>query len=286
MAGWSIDRPDPNVLIVRMQHTGAGWQQPFLLLSDAHWDNPLCDRDLLKRHLEEAKSIGAGIISIGDWYCAMQGKYDPRADKRSLRPEHQVANYLDALVDTSTDYLSPYRDNLIALTEGNHETGIAGRHETNILQRLASNLGCQAMGYTGFIIFRFEAHSKGQRSSRILYFDHGSGGDAPVTRGMIGATRRSVYTPDAHIVASGHIHQSWEGVISRQRCSDMGRPYVDDQIHIQLGTYKQEFTLGTNWHHITGKPPKPLGGAWVTFVASRPTGANYPVIKIRVERAI
>ena len=28
-----------------------------LLISDAHWDNPKCDRDLLRNHLEKAKEI-------------------------------------------------------------------------------------------------------------------------------------------------------------------------------------------------------------------------------------
>ena len=281
MAGWRIDRPDPNVLIVRHQYTGSGWQQPFLLLSDVHWDNPLCDRHLLKRHLDEAKSLGAGILCFGDWFCAMQGKYDPRADKRSLRPEHQTAHYLDALVDTATDYLLPYKDNLIAISDGNHETSIAGRHETDLLERLCSNLGCHHMGYTGFVIFRFESESKGQRISKRLFFDHGSGGDSPVTKGMIGFARKSVYLPDADMIASGHIHQSWEGVAARQRVTDMGKPYMDDQLHIQLGTYKQEFTLGTNWHHITGKPPKPLGGAWVTFKWDRAK-----IVLTEVKRAI
>lgn len=38
-----------NMKIVQAGHT---WR--FLLTSDMHWDNPKCDRDKLKRHLDEA----------------------------------------------------------------------------------------------------------------------------------------------------------------------------------------------------------------------------------------
>jgi len=31
-----------------------GKEAEFLLISDLHWDNPKCDRDLLKSHLDEA----------------------------------------------------------------------------------------------------------------------------------------------------------------------------------------------------------------------------------------
>jgi hypothetical protein len=37
-----------------------------------------------KRHLELARKRNAVIIDGGDLFCAMQGKYDPRSDKRDL----------------------------------------------------------------------------------------------------------------------------------------------------------------------------------------------------------
>ena len=50
------------------------WQpKKVLLLSDIHWDNPKCDRELLKRHLDQAKEIGADVLLNGDTFCLMQG---------------------------------------------------------------------------------------------------------------------------------------------------------------------------------------------------------------------
>jgi hypothetical protein len=37
-------------------------KRKFLLLSDIHWDNPKCRRDLLKKHLDEAVKEDAVIM--------------------------------------------------------------------------------------------------------------------------------------------------------------------------------------------------------------------------------
>lgn len=39
----------------------------LLLLSDLHWDNPHCDRALLKRHLDLALERNAAIMIFGDF---------------------------------------------------------------------------------------------------------------------------------------------------------------------------------------------------------------------------
>jgi len=56
-----------------------------LLLSDIHWDNPKCDRVLLKRHLDQAMEMDARICMNGDTLCLMQGRADRRRGKRRNR---------------------------------------------------------------------------------------------------------------------------------------------------------------------------------------------------------
>lgn len=223
-----------DVLTVRME-IGEGWEQWFLLQSDEHWDNPHCDRALHRRHHEQAKQRGAGILKFGDFFCAMQGKYDPRSSKDSIRPEHQTVNYLDALVDTAADYLAPYAANIALLCPGNHETAILKRLETNLTQRLAGKVGVQAGGYSGFIRFLF-SRGDGGRLSHSLYWHHGYGGSAPVTKGVIQANRRAVFLPDPTWVVTGHIHQHWFMTQSRVRLSSSGKVYHDEQIHASLPT--------------------------------------------------
>lgn len=252
-----------DVLTVRMD-IQEGWEQWFLLQSDEHWDNPHCDRVMHRRHHEQAKARNAGIFKFGDLFCAMQGKYDPRASKDSIRPEHQTVNYLDALVDTAADYFAPYAANIAIVAPGNHETAILKRLETNLTQRLCNKLGVPAGGYSGFVRFLF-SRGDGGRSSHSLYWHHGYGGGGPVTKGTIQTNRRGVWLPDPTFIVSGHIHEEWVLTQPRLRLAQNGKTYLDEQVHICLPTYKQEFDMRGGYHVENGRPPKPLGGAWLRF---------------------
>lgn len=256
----------PYTLECRVKYAGgSGWKQRFLLLSDIHIDNPKSDRKLLKKHLDEAKAINAPIMVFGDLFCAMQGKYDKRSNKSALRPEHQVNNYLDALVITTAEFLEPYKHLMAFITPGNHETAILGRHETDLTSRLCDALGCKRGTYAGWVVFKFEAEKGGAIRTIPMSYHHGYGGGGPVTKDIIQTNRKAVYLPDAKIVVSGHTHDRWVFPISRIRLQESGEQIQDCQLHIKLGTYKDEYTVGDGWAVEKGMPPKPLGGCWLDF---------------------
>jgi hypothetical protein len=241
----------------------------FLLSSDQHWDNPDSNRDMFERHLKEAQEKDAMVFIFGDFFCAMQGKYDKRADKAKVRPEHQTSMYLDSLVDTAAKWLMPYRDVIAVIGLGNHETAIIKRHETNLTERLVErlNIGHKEKvfmgGYGGWIWFSFGRGGGGNKSLNLKYF-HGSGGGGPVTKGVIQSQRQAVYLPDADIVVSGHVHEQYLIAHTQERLSHQGQVYLTDQWHVRTPTYKDEYKDGSyGWHVETGKPPKPLGAWWL-----------------------
>jgi hypothetical protein len=43
------------------------------ILSDIHWDNPKCDRELLKKHLDYCVEENIAVHINGDFFCLMQG---------------------------------------------------------------------------------------------------------------------------------------------------------------------------------------------------------------------
>ena len=219
-----IERISPHVLDLTIEFKNrTDLDQWFLLSSDRHWDNPHSDRKLQKKHLEQAKERNAKILDFGDLFCVMQGKYDRRASKSNVRPEHQKDNYLDAVVNTAVDWFSPYADLFAMISEGNHESAIRRNH-----------------------------------------------GGGPVTKGVIQANRKAVYLPDADFCVSGHIHEQWLMTQPRERISSKtGRTYIDEQVHICLPTYKEEYLMGQDFHRERGRPPKPLGAYWVRFYAER-----------------
>ena len=260
----------PNSTAISFDNAKAGFEQWFLLRSDVHHDNPKCDWKLEKKHLDQAVERNAWIIDNGDLFCAMQGKWDKRSSKDSIREEHSQGNYLDALVNTAAEFYKPYAKNFLLLGRGNHETAIRGRHETDLTDRLAHEMkrqGSQVLsgGYGGWIRFLFSRGS-GNRSSKVLYHFHGTGGGGPVTRGTIQTNRIAVFTPDADIVLTGHTHDSWMMPIQRQRLSDMGVIHHDEQYHVRVAGYKDAWGDGSHgWEVEKMLGPKPKDAAWLRF---------------------
>ena len=115
-------------------------ENKLALLSDVHFDNPKCDRRMLKAHLEYCKENKIPIFINGDFFCLMQGKYDPRRNKKDILPQHNKANYIDAVIEEAVDWWSPYAHLLTVIGYGNHETAIIKNLETDPLQRFVDLL--------------------------------------------------------------------------------------------------------------------------------------------------
>ena len=258
---WSIEKINTHCHRVTFDQIKSGSERWVLLQSDEHWDNTHCDRALLTKHHKEAAEKNAPIFKIGDLFCAMQGKWDKRADQNQLRTEHRGNNYLDALVKTATSYYKPYAKHIALITPGNHEGSIVQRHQTNLTERLCENLGVPMGGYWGFVKFRFVG---GAQLSRDMFYHHGYGGGGEVTRGMIDNNRtRGQYSAD--IFFSGHIHRRNldENIITE--CMPNGAVVQRQQLFIRGGAYKNE-TDG--WHAEQGRAGRPLGGWWLRFTYS------------------
>lgn len=270
---WSVDAFSRNIHRINITLDKSGDEQRVLLQSDVHWDNPKCQQDVYYRHLDQARIFDAPVIDAGDFHCAMQGKWDKRANKNDLRPEHQTATYLDSLVSTAADALTPYQDLLTVRGLGNHETAILKRHETNLTERLVERLkssGSKTVhmgGYSGFVVFSISIY--GRIFSFKLYYHHGYGGGGPVTRGVIQTNRQAVFLADADFVLTGHTHDTWFMPIPRIRLStDLKKIEHVRQDHLRGAGYKEEYADGFGgWHVERGGPPKPVGAWWLVFRA-------------------
>jgi hypothetical protein len=117
-SAWTVEHKPGFAAVVSVELKKEFW---VLLRSDAHWDNPDSNRNLMKKHLEQAKQRNAAVLDFGDLFCAMQGKYDRRSNKDKVRPEHQSGQYLDKLVDTAVEWHAPYAHLWAAQYQGNHE---------------------------------------------------------------------------------------------------------------------------------------------------------------------
>lgn len=253
-----------------------------LLLSDIHWDNPHCDRKLLKKHLDQALAENADVLINGDLFCVMGGKADRRGTKSTVRPEHQKDNYFDAVVNDAIDWFKPYASIIKVVGYGNHETAILKYQETDLIERFVFGLNreCEttihAGGYGGWVIYTFNRKNNINQSVgsfKIKYF-HGSGGGGPVTKGVIQFNRMSTFVENADMIWMGHVHEDNELVYTVERIGHKNNVDLRDILMVRTATYKEEYHEGKGgWHVERGAPPKPLGGRWleITCVRNRST---------------
>lgn len=248
------------------------------MLSDIHWDNPKCDRKLLKKHLDYCKEENIPVMINGDLFCLMQGRGDNRRNKSDIRPEHNNARYLDSVVETAVEWWSPYVDILTVIGYGNHETGVIKWQETDILQRfvdllnLKNHSNVQTGGYGGWFILKIGTGTH-LYPVKIKYF-HGSGGGGIVTKGAINLTRALEKYSGMDVFSLGHIHEnsSRNDVQDSLEHNAYNGYYVKHKpVHLMItGTYKEEYEDGSKgWHVERGAPIKPLGGRMLTVDVQR-----------------
>ena len=248
------------------------------MLSDLHWDNPKCDRVMLKKHLDYCLEEQIPVMVNGDFFCLMQGKGDKRANKSDIRPEHNNAKYLDSIVETAVDWFMPYASIIRLIGYGNHETAIIKWQETDILQRfvdllnIKSGANIQVGGYGGWLIVRNMIGTV-STSTKIKYF-HGSGGGGVVTKGAINLTRALELYEGFDVFTMGHIHENScrndvRDTVDHQ--AGNGYTHKQKQLHLMLtGTYKEEYGEGSyGWHVERGAPIKPIGGRILTIKVER-----------------
>lgn len=241
------------------------------MLSDIHWDNPHCDRDLLKKHLDYCVQENIPIMINGDLFCLMQGRGDNRRNKSDIRPEHNNAKYLDSIVETAVEWWSPYANLLTVIGYGNHETSIIKYQETDVLQRFVDILNyknktnVQTGGYGGWLVLKMKCkNTSSSNCTKVKYF-HGSGGGGIVTKGALNLTRALEMYEGMDVFTMGHIHEN----SCRFDVRDSISVYKGNKIHYEkieihhmiTGTYKEEYDEGVyGWHVERGAPQKPVGG--------------------------
>ena len=258
-----------------------------LLISDPHWDNPKCDRDLLKKDLDKAVQENAIICINGDLFCLMQGKGDPRRSKDDIRPEHNNGKYLDSIVETAAEWFTPYAHNIAVIGYGNHETGIIKHQETDILQRFVDLLNyktganVQTGGYGGVLNFQgYREH--GGNPSFSMYYYHGHGGGGIVTKGVIQDQRIMSSVEGFDCTWQGHVHELYHHVNMVAYFDRNQKKISHRAVHqLRTSTYKEEYGQGDCGFHVErGRPPKPLGGYWLELKTEiTPNKVHYLVPK-------
>ena len=248
--------------------------KPLMVISDVHWDSKDCDRKLLKKHLNSALEQDAAIIIIGDFFDLMEGRNDMRRSN-TARTEHYAPNYLQKVVMDAAEWLKPYAKNIVMISNGNHETSVAKHTQVQTLTWLCYELrkqGSQVIegDYQGFFVVRtvYEYEGKNTYYPYKIFYHHGLWGGI-ISKGTQSVMRFGAVVPDADMIVTGHTHDQWMMLHTRYKLNKAYDVTLEDQIHLKLGTYKNEFKTGNGFAVEKIGLPKPLGGWMVDFYIER-----------------
>lgn len=210
----NITKVNEAVTRLDIQDVKAGDVIKFLFLSDIHIDSTWCDRKLLKQHLDRAMEENAKVFVAGDMFDAMQGPKDPRSSYRELGVEYKGNDYFDRILEDAVQFFMPYKDILSMVGYGNHEYSVVRHNGTDLIQRFVGALRREgskvvAGGYGGFIRVSTYSTMKTPDNTTWMYYNHGAGGDAPVTQGAIQTNRQAVFISGCDVIWNGHNHKSY-----------------------------------------------------------------------------
>ena len=263
--------------------------QLFLMVSDVHFDSKDCRRDLLKKHFDHAKANDGLIMIFGDWFDVMGCYKDPRSKGQDVRPEYlsQSRGYLDLIVEDSFNFLKPYKDNLVFMGYGNHETAIIKHRDTDILNTLIFLLRQEGAniakgGYSGYLFVTLQRQPGTTRSQTIAYH-HGYGGNSPRSKGILKSQMDTMVWSDADIIVSGHDHNKLHDFnICYKRNPKTGEIQHVKKHWLKLGNYKRnEKNPGVGgWAVEKGFMPKPLGGYYMEIEFKRDASENRDLTRI------
>lgn len=239
----------------------------ILALTDLHWDSAHCELSLLKSHLDTALKYNIPVIIIGDLYDVMQGKYDPRSDQNTLRPEHRGNCYFDAIIDTSLEWFRPYASIMALVSPGNHEGAVMKRQQIDLISRFCRGLkdfGSKVISAPDWGFMLVKMQKRHSVDTKRIFYQHGYGGGGEVTRGLIDHSRTRGQW-DADVYVSGHIHRRNIDENIMVRCSSRGHVTHQQQLFVRCGSYKDE--THDAWHISKGRGARPLGGWFLNFTA-------------------
>ena len=180
------------------------------LLSDLHLGSSSCNEPALKWVLKQAVKENARILINGDVLDAIfpndLRRYTPSVLTEGLQGKDNLAK---AMVKYAVDFLAPYKDRIDFIGTGNHEDSALKYNYADLTEDIC--IGLSTTGHTveegqymGFLRYKFRMGT--QFHSYIIYYTHGTGGSAPVSKGIIEFNRILTDVQGVDAVWAGHLH--------------------------------------------------------------------------------
>lgn len=256
------------------------------LCSDLHIGSAYADTRRIVADLSVAKAADARVLINGDVFDAI-GPGDKRfaasALSKAARGQDDVTR---AVVQEAADLLRPFASIIDVIGIGNHEEAYIRRCNTDLVGLLLDTLNrglekdgdphrIAHGGIQGYIRTRFRLDGASSRITHHLLYQHGSGGDSPVTKGAIDAYRRLVNF-DYDCLTFGHKHNQTFGKDAFLYVNRFGRVRQRERCYVQSASYlwnyrrtTQSDPLAYSYAESKHHAPKPLGGLFLVLTPRR-----------------
>lgn len=253
-------------MIVRTVEVNYKYGDKFKLLplSDIHYDgrgrNSLCDVAKLRRDLKEQVDDKTMIVGIGDWF----GGIIP-SDVKRYRKEHDAAkgeDILDEQIEGMAEEFRPYKEQIYAIGDGNHEDTILAKCNTNLTKRLVNTLNTDIkkpilyLGMSWLLQVRFQ-ENKSRTRTMVIRGHHGWGGGSRTEGADITKFAHDVKFWQADLFLYGHVHKLKINDIEEGRVVGNNDWKTYRKRMVVCGTYQRTYskTESTTYAEKKGYPP-------------------------------
>lgn len=249
-----------NSHVFTFEHTGYTDALKVIRLSDVHFDSRHCQRQQLKRVLDYALKENVFIIIGGDFLDLMQGKLDKRASKAEMTVRDvDKGAYVNKIIEEAIAFLEPYKQNILLFCYGNHETAFEKYNDIDVTKLIYDRIRHDHMylgGFNGWIKFNMGGKRHG---SVVMYYEHGTGIGADVSKDMIRFNRVNNKVQGADIVFLEHTHNKTIDYHAMNEVTERGKVRTKTQIRVGGGSFKDDYGTGYKGFSAEKGVPKPLG---------------------------
>jgi hypothetical protein len=269
------------------------------LMSDIHMGAAQTDYKLVEREVAEAIANNDRILINGDLFDMILPKDHKRFSMSALHPRlHNVGGkIMNEVVDWAVEIFEPAAHLIDMVGLGNHESAVEKYHSYDPLSAFIKQLQDKLPdksdhvihygGFCGFVDYRFRDDSR-HANRFVIYYHHGSGANAPVTKGLIDFNRKDTFV-DADLIWLGHKHNRLHVAVQKLSCAQTGDdPKVKDVRHVMTGAYYNTYVgqsqasirqhgRRSNYAADDGMAPQGKGGARVTLTFNTNEVPGYEV---------
>lgn len=247
---------------------------------------------LFQEYLNEAQSLGAYYIGLGDYVDFMSPSNRARLNNAALYDTAMDViqqKALSLVKDLYTHYLGRTQGQWLGLVHGHHWSPISSTETTDTW--LAKQLGCPYLGTCAYVVLDFVSDDDSQRQGRVvLWLHHGQGNgraSAPINK-----LERVFAYWDADVFVIGHMSKLASAAVNRiypvDRPDDGNITLKDRKsLLVGAGSWSRAYMQG---HKKNGIPhgcyveeammdPAALGGAMVQITSRWISRRWAPIIK-------